>query len=273
MLRVESEDGWWLITHPDHAALAAAFAERWGNETFARPEPRKSVLTGIRSHDDGWAARDAHPRITKQGKPSAFSHELVGKYSAFEEIDLADYLAVRERALAQMETQCAYAALLISMHTQNLLTAHADRSTIATEQLLLLDAFLERQVKKQDELLASIRANPHFAARETEEASVLNNFRLLQATDNLSLYSCVGFMRKGHLLHELPTTDGSTKRIKVFPVAMRYFRIEPYPFDEPLLRFTVPARHVRGKVFNSSDELETRFAGAAIEQLEITVSA
>jgi len=273
MLRVESEDGWWLITHPDHAALAAAFAERWGNETFARPEPRENVLLGIRSHDDGWAARDAHPRITKQGKPSAFSHELVGKYSAFEEIDLADYLAVRERALTAIETQCAYAALLISMHTHNLLTAHADRSTIASNQLPLLDSFLERQVKKQEALLASIRTDPRLAHSVTEDEAVLNNFRLLQATDNLSLYSCVGFMRNGDLLHELPTTDGSTKRVEVFPVALRHFRLEPYPFDEPLLTFTVPARHVKGKVFTNSDELESRFAQAAIEQLEVTVSA
>jgi hypothetical protein len=43
-------------------------------------------------------ARDAAPQITRQGKPSAFSTKLVGKYSAFEEIDLADYLAVRDRA-------------------------------------------------------------------------------------------------------------------------------------------------------------------------------
>ena len=36
MLRVESESGWWLITHVDHARLAAAFAEHWGNDLFLR---------------------------------------------------------------------------------------------------------------------------------------------------------------------------------------------------------------------------------------------
>ena len=95
MLRLETETGWWLVTHPDHARLAGAIAARWGNAMFAEPEPRDRVLLGIGTHDDGWAVRDAHPSITKQGKPSAFSVELVGKYSAFEEIDLADYLGVR----------------------------------------------------------------------------------------------------------------------------------------------------------------------------------
>ena len=86
------------------------------------PEPRANVLNGIARHDDGWAARDAAPQITRQGKPSAFSVELVGKYSAFEEIDLADYLAVRDRAVRLIAAEDAYAAVLISMHTYSLLT-------------------------------------------------------------------------------------------------------------------------------------------------------
>ena len=112
MLRLETETGWWLVTHPDHARLAGAFAERWGNDTFLPPEPRASVLKGIARHDDGWAARDAAPQITRQGKPSAFSVELVGKYSAFEEIDLKDYLAVRDRAVRLIAAEDSYAALL-----------------------------------------------------------------------------------------------------------------------------------------------------------------
>ncbi len=73
MLRSKSNNGWWLVTHPDHARLAGQFAEHWGNERFISPVPRADVLEGIKTHDDGWAARDAAPEITKQGKPSAFS--------------------------------------------------------------------------------------------------------------------------------------------------------------------------------------------------------
>ena len=145
MLRMESETGWWLITHPDHARLAGAFAEAWGNARFRRPEPRARVLHGIAAHDDGWAARDAHPSITREGKPSAFSTELVGKYAAFEEIDLTDYLAVRERAVRVIGEQDAYAGFLVALHTNDLLTARADRSTIKPEELPLLDAFLAAQ--------------------------------------------------------------------------------------------------------------------------------
>ena len=162
MLRLETDTGWWLVTHPDHARLAGAFAERWGNDQFLRPEPRTHVLKGIACHDDGWAARDAVPQITRQGKPSAFSTELVGKYSAFEEIDLSDYLAVRSRAVRLIAAEDPYAAVLISMHTYSLLNDHADRSTIAPDQLPLLDDFLVQQKALQQSLLKQITADDRF---------------------------------------------------------------------------------------------------------------
>src|ERR1700685_4144357 len=66
MLRLESKTGWWLVTHVDHAHLAGAFAEKWGNDLFVAPEPREQVLHGITAHDDGWAARDQQPPLPRQ---------------------------------------------------------------------------------------------------------------------------------------------------------------------------------------------------------------
>lgn len=272
MLRLESETGWWLITHPDHARLAGAFAAHWGNERFAAPRPRASVLYGIHVHDDGWAARDSHPSITRQGKPSAFSHELVGKYSAFEEIDLADYLAVRERAVAQVEVEDPYAALLVSMHTYNLLTARADRSTISPAQLRLLDAFLGRQTDVQLRLLDEVGSDPRYTQEDSTDEAIRDNFRLLQATDNLSLLSCVAYIRPATLLHPHPLTDGTYSEVAVMPIGPRCFRLDPYPFDELRFTITVPARHVEGHIFAGSNELAERFAAASVQQLEVTIS-
>jgi len=193
MLRMESETGWQLIRHPDHAELAGAFAAAWGNEMFCKPEPRSRVLYGIARHDDGWAERDKTPVITRQGKPSAFSVELVGKYSAFEEIDVADYLAVRDRAVRIIAEKDPYAGLLISMHTYNLLTEHADRSTIAPDGLVLLDAFLERQRVYQGELRAAIRGDATLSPEAKADQRITEHFRLLQACDNLSLLACVAY--------------------------------------------------------------------------------
>ena len=273
MLRMESETGWWLITHPDHARLAGAFAAAWGNERFRKPEPRARVLKGIACHDDGWAARDAHPTITRQGKPSAFSAALVGKYSAFEEIDLGEYLAVRDRAVRIIAQQDAYAGILVLMHTCNLLTAHADRSTIAPEGLLLLDTFLERQRNYQSELREAIAADASLAADEKAESTIIEHFRLLQACDNLSLLSCVAFREPAHLLHPLPLNDGGATEVSVIPVAPRHFRLDPWPFAETEIHFTFPARHVACRLFAEAESLQTAFDAAPVERLSVTLSA
>jgi len=273
MLRLETETGWWLVTHPDHARLAGAFAERWGNEKFLPPEPRAHVLKGIARHDDGWAARDAAPQITRQGKPSAFSVELVGKYSAFEEIDLADYLAVRDRAVRLIAEEDPYAAVLISMHTYSLLSEHADRSTIAPAELPLLDQFLEQQKSFQGKLLQKISGDPNLPPNQKTEAAILDHFRLLQATDNLSLLTCVDFTRPANLLHPLPLRGGGHSRVEVRSAGSRHFVLDPYPFAERSLSFQFPARHVTGKTFSSSAEMQERFGTAPVEMLTVTVSA
>src|ERR1700761_4941349 len=208
MLRLETETGWWLVTHVDHAHLAGAFAEKWGNNLFLAPEPREQVLRGVTTHDDGWAARDQQPQITRQGKPSAFSVELVGKYAAFEEIDLSDYLAVRDRAVRLVAETDPYAALLVSMHTYNLLSARADRSTIQPDQLPLFDAFLEGQLQFQQGLKACMAAEKQLAPAEKSPERIEQHFHLLQACDNLSLLSCVDYSKPSDLLHPLPLKTG-----------------------------------------------------------------
>ena len=266
----DNQPGYYLITHPDHAHLAGAFARAWGNALFTKPEPREHVLNGIWSHDDGWAARDATTPITREGKPSAFSVELVGKYSAFEEIDLVAYLNVRRNAVQLIAERDPYAAILISMHTRNLLGEHADRSTIKPDLLPMLDAFLEEQLELQlklrDQLLGSYKIAPEYL---TEEA-FLENFRLLQACDNLSLLSCVDFAGAASLLHPLKTVEG-TSEIKVEHIGERSFRLTPYPFAEPLLTFELPARFVEGTTFASAEELRALYEAAPIETLTVTM--
>lgn len=273
MLRLETKTGWWLVKHPDHARLAGDFAEHWGNDRFLSPEPREQVLRGIARHDDGWAARDATPQITRQGKPSAFSTELVGKYSGFEEIDLPDYLAVRDRAVRLIAAEDPYAAILISMHTYSLLHEHADRSTIAPAQLPLLDEFLAGQKALQDTLRKQVAANPNLKPEQKTDSTILDHFRLLQANDYLSLLTCVDYQKAVKLLHELPTREGKTASVQARSIGTRHFVLDPYPFAETSLTFQFPARHVKGKLFSSARELQDAFDVAPVKTLSVTVSA
>jgi hypothetical protein len=273
MLRQETQSGYYLITHPDHANLAVNFARHWGNKMFPKPEPYANVMKGIARHDDGWLQRDANPQITKQKKPSAFGTELVGKYSAFEEIDLTDYLAVRDNAVRKIAQQDPYAALLIALHTYNLLTEHADRTTIAPDQLPLLDNFLPDQKIFQNTLKEKIDEDRMIPAEQKSETAIQDNFHLLQATDNLSLLTCVDFRQPSHLLHALPQTNGTRTTIAVHSIAERHFILNPYPFNETTLTFQFPARHLPAKLFDSHQSLQQAYTAAPVELLTVTLSA
>ncbi len=271
MLRCQTPTGWFLIRHPDHARLAGEFAAVWGNEQFLPPEPRPDVLEGISRHDDGWAHRDAAPSITRHGKPSAFGVELVGKYTAFEEIDLPDYLAVRGRALEVVARDNPYAAILISLHTCNLLTEHADRSTIQPTLLPLLDDFVARQRHRQLELRAEAGDSGRFHPSELEMSCILQNFRLLQGCDNLSLLSCVDFTGPATLLHAFPLTSGETTTVRVERIATRTFRLSPWPFGEPHFHFEIEAREVTGETFPTSEALQEQFRVATPIRLSVNL--
>ncbi len=273
MLRVETTDGWWLITHPDHAHLAGQFASHWGNDLFASPEPRERVLRGIYKHDDGWRGRDAMPVVTTAGKPAAFSTELVGKYSAFEEIDLAAYLKVRREAVQMVAQEDPYAAALISMHTYNLLSERADRATIRPDDLPFLDEFLVEQKTLQRALRELLLASGELSAEHLSLETLQRHFQLLQACDNLSLLSCVDYRGEANLLHPLSTKNGGTREVAVASAGERSFRLSPYPFAEPKLVFKLRARYVTGKSFASSEELKGVLDAAKFEELDVTVMA
>ena len=64
---------------------------------------------------------------------------------------------------------------------------------------------------------------------------MLDHFRLLQATDNLSLLTCVDFRQPAHLLHPLPLRDGGHACGAGTVAGPRHFVLDPYPFAEPSL--------------------------------------
>jgi hypothetical protein len=271
MLRQRSPTGWYLIRHPDHAKLAGEFAEHWGNDTFLPPEPREDVLHGIASHDDGWAERDQTPQITRAGKPSAFGADLVGKYTAFEEIDLRDYLSVRGQALEVVAVRNPYAAILISMHTCNLLTQHADRTSIKALDLPMLDAFVEHQYERQSRLRALCTASGKYTDTQLSSEHLYRHFCLLQACDNLSLLSCVDFDGPANLLHSLPTRKGLLQSVNVMRVGPRRFQLDPYPFDQPVMSFSIPGRHVTGETFIRVADLQTSYRAATVEPITVEI--
>jgi hypothetical protein len=268
MIRIETDTGWILVEHPDHARLAGKFAVHWGNAEFAAPEPRSDIMTAVARHDDAWASRDALPFLTREGRPSAFSRELVGMYSAFEEIDMADYLAVRGRAADVVAADNPYAAIVISMHTVSLLTTHVDLSGLSAADRELHRTFVERQKKRQAELIAEVAQDPA-GAEAVQPAALERAFKFLQACDSLSLGVCVRYPEPKALRHTHPMRDGTMTEILVTPLGDDTYRLSPYPLDRDELVLELPCRTVSGKLFPSLDSFRKAYLAAPNGKLKV----
>lgn len=270
MIRSELPDGWRLIAHPEHARLAGQFARRWKNQQFAPPDPFPHVLDACYHHDDSWGPRDAEPFLTPEGLPSAFSRELVGTYDAFEEIDLPGYLKVREQATEDAAERDPYSAILISMHTLNLLTEQADLSGLDDESLRIHGAFVEGQVRRQGQLRQSLAKVAHLGPHLTDR-SLRRGFEFLQACDSFSLYACSDFPETGKLRHAHPMNGGGSAEISIIPLGDLTWRLDPYPLDEPDVTFELRFKDIRQKTFASQDEFRARYRDAPVSSVAIRV--
>lgn len=266
MIRIETPDGWLLVTHQDHARLAGAFGRLWGNSLFTAPEPAEDILVAVSRHDDAWSSRDSQPETAPDGTPSAFSSELVGTYSAFENIDLEAYLGVRGAATEAVAGENPLAAVLISMHTVNLLTEQADLSTLAPADRDLHKTFIDSQLRRQAELKESLPPDKTLSPEDWDRA-----FKFLQACDSFSLTACVGLERDIPLRHEHPTTSGETTFILCKPEKGGSFHLDPYPLAHDTCQFEVPAQRITGKTFSSNAGLRAAFEDGTPEIIHITV--
>jgi hypothetical protein len=103
-------------------------------------------------------------------------------------------------------------------------------------------------------------------------ALVEDHFHLLQATDNLSLLSCVDYAKPSDLLRPLPLSGGGETRVTVASLGERHFRLAPYPFAASPLVFELPARHVEGKHFSIAEQLQRQFHAATPVNLQVTLT-
>ena len=269
MIRIATPTGYTLVAHQDHARLAGRFAAHWGNALFpvpAAPAALPEVLAAVARHDDAWAARDASPLLTRENRPSAFTRELVGAYSAFEEIDLADYLAVRGAATEAVATEHPYAAILVSMHTHNLLTEQADLATIKPADRPLHATFVEGQLARQKQLAALLPPDlaPHATPEKLQRA-----FEFLQFCDNLSLLVCVGYDQARPVRHTHPDATGTRRTLTCTPLGDSTYRLTPWPFDQAALDFTVPTRHIDSAACADLDTFRAAHAAAPIAPIPI----
>ncbi|MCC5850563.1 MAG: DUF3891 family protein [Verrucomicrobia bacterium] len=271
MIRLEETDHWLLLPHQTHAALAGEFARHWKNELFSPPDPFAHVLDAVSRHDDSWAERDNNPELTPDGHPSAFSRELVGSYDAFEDIDLDAYLQVRGQATERAAIRDPYSAILISMHTVNLLTEQADLSGLSETDRALHAGFIEGQRQRQRELKADLASRPDLAPF-LDEAHLQRAFEFLQACDSLSLLAGVDFPEPSALRHAQVTRSGEKMIIQFMPLRGDRYRLTPWPLDEPEVMLEIPYRRVPKSACASLETFRQAYAAAETVLRTITLT-
>lgn len=270
MIKIETDTGWWLIRHQDHAQLAGKFARHWRNDHFAPPEPFEAVLQAICHHDDAWAERDASPKLTAAGQPSAFSKELVGTYDAFEEVDLFSDLKARAMATDTIAEKSPYAAMIVSMHSVNLLTEQSNLQRLDDEAREFHSTFIQDQMDRQEELGRMAARNPRLAPY-CEHFHRQRAFEFFQCCDSLSLAVCVRYASEIRLRHPQPMKDGSRTDIFCAPLGDNTYQLSPNPMDQNSLAFSIPAKFVSGKQFASIEEFRSTYEQAESAELEIHI--
>jgi len=270
MIRFETDAGWTLIEHREHARLAGRLAAHWGNAEFPAPEPREDILAAVSRHDDAWVVRDAIPFLSPQGKPGAISEEVVGKYAEFEDIDFASFLAVRERATEAVAADNPYAAIIVSMHTFDLVAGQADPQALSESDRKLRRKFLDGQLRRQVELIGMLEGDTPLI-EDLAPTEVQRAFEFLQACDSLSLAMCVRYPSPMPLRHAHRRHDETFAELLCTPLGGDAYRVAPYPFDEDELILEVPCRNVAGKTFKDDAAFQAAYAASPIGRLQVTI--
>jgi hypothetical protein len=278
MIRREAGSDFFLIAQNDHAILAGQLAQHFGNDRFAQPEPRESVLTGVSMHDAGWPLHDDEPTLNADHRP-------LDVFETPRPIGLKVWAASAERAAAVDP----YAGLLVSLHSLALSIFATSASTPGRHEKFdvsqlserfEVNKFQHREVERQEQLRRQLGlrtdlplthglAEPHASPQDDRLAF---HFRMLQAMDLISLCCCCTHP-PAEKTQDVFTKPGATAtHLKLRRDKQENaIRVDPWPFDQVRIGLTVPFRRVRARAYVDSADLQQHLAAAATEHLSVSV--
>ena len=175
------------ITLDEHLQLVSQFAENYGNDDFAQPEPRDYFLYACRWHDKGWKDLDDNPPLDpKTGLP----YNLV-------ETPIPIITLTGCRSPEYNEAHHAYCGLLDSMHIWGLYNGRYGMSDkvlidiVPEQHRLAADTMLNTERQRQERLTAVLQDDPE-TAPWVEHERLFANYKALQFFDTFALYfNCV----------------------------------------------------------------------------------
>lgn len=222
------------ITQPDHARLAGALAEAWGDH------PGPSLVAASHHHDDGWIAWEDVPTIDDQGRP----HDFLT-------IPMNERVTAYRRGIELLATTDLYAGLLTSLHFGRLLAEGL--GAVEGDARATAESFLAQQARWEEQ-----------ARRELgDPAGVEADYRVLRTVDYLSLLLC---------MRALDELDGTPVTTMTMTVEDGRVALYPYPFDVEELGVSVPLRSLPATAFEDDEAYRSALRAAPVETLSWTLS-
>ena len=230
-----------VIEQADHARTSGQLAEVFGNDVFAAPVPHELLTYIVAHHDEGWESIDA---LREQSPDTGLPHHLTQTP--------LPYLVKTSKASPDFnEAHHAFCGLLSSMHTYGLFNGRyglsdfifIDKIAPENKQAVtdMLNAELERQARLKDQLSANAET-----VAWVEEAALMNNYKLLQFFDTLSLYF--------HMTHtegrgeskflNVPDSKGKDLTLEIKPTGDGAYALAPFPFKGDAIEVSVEGRYL-----------------------------
>jgi len=258
MLFREHTQGRIAITQPTHAWLAGELARAWGNERFGEVAPWEEVCLAAEQHDVGHASWEQAPTLNPQ----------IGLPYSFLELPRQVHLQMWSSAARLVLPQGRYAALLVSLHGTGLYERY-DTSKETPENGRAVQNYLAQEHAFQEEVLASLRADPHYAPYAIEE-TVARNRRLVQVWDALSLAMCFGNWRT-RSVQQVPTaTHVTTLTLTASYVDPMQLIVVPWPFRRERVTLVYEGRFL-AETFSSEAMMREALKSAPWVTLQTTL--
>ena len=229
-----------VIEQADHARMSGQFAESFGNADFNPPVPHDLLTYIVAHHDEGWASVDA---LCEQSPTTGLPHHLTQTP--------LPYLVKTSKASPEFnEAHHAFCGLLSSMHTYGLFNGRygmsdfifIDKIAPDSKQAVtdMLDAELERQARLKSRLSSEAESAAWLA-----EAALMNNYKLLQFFDTLSLYFHMTHVKGRGESKFLNVPDGKSAdhTLTIKPVSDAY-ALAPFPFNGNEITVSVEGRYI-----------------------------
>ncbi len=263
----------YVVLQRDHSEIAGKLAAHWGNETFARPAPYRSVVLAAHEHDKDWDWEN-QPTLGEDGQPIDYIGSAGGAQG---------WPGWYERLVEHVVSQEPYAGLLVSLHGVGLvnggygvLTHMPDKRAVSPNR-----EFIAGQERRQQQLLEELRRTGSYGEAAGEE-QVWRNYRLLQVFDRLAQVLCNRYplnstARKNGpplTLGSVPVAPGqddTTLTIEMVDDRRAIFR--PYPFDVDPLEIKLLARLIPVQQYASQDAYFEAFYQAKRLVVEYTLTA